>query len=226
MTPRDATKEPCSLAELFASWGPVQLINPHEPRAFTKLAARYADLLQLIHRLEARCAPSAIEPVDTRTQLEKNQGAIALLDEWIKESAEWRKNATPEEIKREEDSFNELMRSIDGNRGVRAVAAPINQCDGCRRGLPIENGMHRLTGIGCYTGEVMGCTADRYIPAAQGTSEDAKDAARYRWLREHQYVACVWADTQDYYDHELLQREALDAAIDAAMNTKTAPEGK
>ena len=59
MTPRDATKEPCSLAELFASWGPVQLINPHEPRAFTKLAARYADLLQLIHRLEARCAPSA-----------------------------------------------------------------------------------------------------------------------------------------------------------------------
>ena len=62
MTPRDATKEPCSLAELFASWGPVQLINPHEPRAFTKLAARYADLLQLIHRLEARCAPSAIAP--------------------------------------------------------------------------------------------------------------------------------------------------------------------
>ena len=59
MTTRDATKEPCSLAELFASWGPVQLINPHEPRAFTKLAGRYADLLQLIHRLEARCAPSA-----------------------------------------------------------------------------------------------------------------------------------------------------------------------
>ena len=50
---QDSSRAPSSLAELFASWGPVHLINPNEPRAFTKLAARYADLLQLIHRHEA-----------------------------------------------------------------------------------------------------------------------------------------------------------------------------
>lgn len=38
----------------------------------------------------------------------------------------------------------------------------INQCDGCRRGLPIIDGKHYLEGIGTYRGEVMGCTKDRY----------------------------------------------------------------
>jgi hypothetical protein len=34
---------------------------------------------------------------------------------------------------------------------------PINQCDGCRAGLPLENGIHR-------DGQMLGlvCTADRY----------------------------------------------------------------
>ena len=55
MTARtDAPQQPRNLAELFASWGPSHVLNPNEPRAFTKLAARYADLLRLIHHLEAQ----------------------------------------------------------------------------------------------------------------------------------------------------------------------------
>ena len=39
----------------------------------------------------------------------------------------------------------------------------MNQCDGCRRGAPLKNGMHDLTGTqGSYPGEMMGCSADRY----------------------------------------------------------------
>lgn len=50
--PPSATSRPNTLAELFASWGPDHTISPHEPRAFNKLASRYSDLLQLVHRLE------------------------------------------------------------------------------------------------------------------------------------------------------------------------------
>lgn len=35
---------------------------------------------------------------------------------------------------------------------------PINQCDGCRRRLPLVNGIHREPGGGMG----IGCTADRY----------------------------------------------------------------
>ena len=102
---------------------------------------------ELVERLN-RSAPSAIAPVDTRTQLEKNQGAIALLDEWIKESAEWRKNATPEEIKREEDSFNELMRSIDGNRGVQAAQGASDEWPGWRPMEHAPRGQYLLGSVG------------------------------------------------------------------------------
>ena len=41
----------------------------------------------------------------------------------------------------------------------------MNQCDGCRRGLPVINGRHDLTGTtGSYPGEQMGCTAHLYQP--------------------------------------------------------------
>jgi ribosomal protein L32 len=35
--------------------------------------------------------------------------------------------------------------------------SPLNQCDGCARGLPLENGIHRGEGY-----DLIGCTADRY----------------------------------------------------------------
>lgn len=40
----------------------------------------------------------------------------------------------------------------------------LNQCDGCRRGIPILNGLHDLTGsLGSYDGERMACTKGRYV---------------------------------------------------------------
>lgn len=42
----------------------------------------------------------------------------------------------------------------------------VNQCDGCRRGAPLKNGTHDLTGFeGSYPGEKMSCTAKLYIEA-------------------------------------------------------------
>lgn len=54
------------------------------------------------------------------------------------------------------DSAEELMRTPNG--------PALNQCDGCRRGLPIRNGLHyepdeARTGVGM---PVMCCTRDRY----------------------------------------------------------------
>ena len=82
---------------------------------------------------------------------------------------------------RETDNIEDITRMgilnlVDGvlrmdaelTRLYRAQSAtqPINQCDGCRRGLPLRaNNIH-------YDGEfpsalpVMGCTADRYISSA------------------------------------------------------------
>ncbi len=37
-----------------------------------------------------------------------------------------------------------------------------NQCDGCRRGIPLENGKHTGPG-GFWAGDVQVCTADRYV---------------------------------------------------------------
>lgn len=42
----------------------------------------------------------------------------------------------------------------------------MNQCDGCRRGLPVVNGVHRGPG-GFWSGDIQGCTKDRYL--ADGT---------------------------------------------------------
>jgi hypothetical protein len=44
----------------------------------------------------------------------------------------------------------------------RPIGKPINQCDGCRRGIPVnEEGMHVGEG-GFWGGDVQGCTANRY----------------------------------------------------------------
>ena len=36
-------------------------------------------------------------------------------------------------------------------------APPLNQCDGCRRGMPLKDGLHRAPGY-----DFIGCTAERY----------------------------------------------------------------
>ena len=38
------------------------------------------------------------------------------------------------------------------------IREQINQCDGCRRGLPLKNGLH----IGKSKFDMVGCTKDRY----------------------------------------------------------------
>lgn len=52
---------------------------------------------------------------------------------------------------------------------------PINQCDGCRRGVPVENGIHR--GGGFWQGDSMVCTAERYKIMSKRT-EDKKGELR------------------------------------------------
>jgi hypothetical protein len=52
---------------------------------------------------------------------------------------------------------------VSGNRQESATEmAATNQCDGCRLGLPVENGIHVVIGSGGYTDYYMGCTKDRY----------------------------------------------------------------
>ncbi|MNC79096.1 hypothetical protein D3C75_1314750 [compost metagenome] len=48
------------------------------------------------------------------------------------------------------------MRSI-----LSASAEPNNQCDGCRAGIPLINGMHRMGKPGGYP-DLMACTSKRY----------------------------------------------------------------
>lgn len=50
----------------------------------------------------------------------------------------------------------ERIRSI-----LSASAEPKNQCDGCRAGIPLINGMHRMGKPGEYP-DLMACTSKRY----------------------------------------------------------------
>lgn len=40
----------------------------------------------------------------------------------------------------------------------------MNQCDGCRRGMPLKNGIHKMPGSTFWDGDAMSCTKDRYEP--------------------------------------------------------------
>ena len=51
----------------------------------------------------------------------------------------------------------------------------LNQCDGCQRGIPVINGVHKLVGIGNYPNEVMGCTADLYRAMDWATKNTPSD---------------------------------------------------
>ena len=71
-------------------------------------------------------------------------------------------------------SVNSLVNDIQARLSHTAT---INQCDGCQRGLPLREGKyHDLTGeVGCYPGEVISCTADRYAqPSATATTGEKK----------------------------------------------------
>lgn len=54
---------------------------------------------------------------------------------------------------------------------ARAEERPVNQCDGCRRGLGRRLGVH----YDAHGHAVMGCTADRYVPDASPSSEFESD---------------------------------------------------
>jgi hypothetical protein len=61
----------------------------------------------------------------------------------------------------------------------------MNQCDGCRRGLPInKNGNHVGPG-GFWAGDVQKCTSDRYeVPVSKELFEVWIDGASAEQLRE------------------------------------------
>lgn len=73
-----------------------------------------------------------------------------------------RANANASHSNRGHSTHYSMRRDVrseaDANRALAAnVTNPLNQCDGCRRGLPIVNGIHRGPGY-----DLIGCTADRY----------------------------------------------------------------
>jgi hypothetical protein len=70
---------------------------------------------------------------------------------------------------------------------VREVArlnsspASLNQCDGCRAGIPVENGMHAMGIPGGYADKMM-CTASRYESAPSHGEQVRADAERFNKL--------------------------------------------
>jgi hypothetical protein len=64
-----------------------------------------------------------------------------------------------------------------------------------------------------------------------GAGEDAKDAARYRWLRKQSWdegMLCVvaWPRQAVRLGHDCPSLQRLDAAIDAALSTIEGQEGE
>lgn len=96
----------------------------------------------------------------------------------------------------------------------------INQCDGCQRGLPIRDGKHDLTGVGSYRGEVMACTANRYV------SQDAKDAARWRWFRDQLKTRTKLVNAQALFWNCEPSRSKFDKAVDAEISRISLGQGK
>jgi len=52
----------------------------------------------------------------------------------------------------------------DKAKAIRALPTEpaINQCDGCRAGHPVSDGIHRPAGSKPWDGQAMACTRDRY----------------------------------------------------------------
>ncbi len=99
----------------------------------------------------------------------------------------------------------------------------MNQCDGCRRGLPVENGVHRGPGEG-GTGDLQACTADRYPPdSVDKLIDQLRESLDRRCLADQEEL------TVDEYERHLheqlaaLQREYQERAkpiIDQLVSIK------
>jgi len=77
-----------------------------------------------------------------------------------------------ETVTRERDEALSKLRADE-------TPAPINQCDGCRRGLPKnERGIHVGPG-GFWAGDVQGCTAHLYSPEEPTRELSASEAASF-----------------------------------------------
>lgn len=115
-----------------------------------------------------------------------------------------------------------LARALESRVLVERKQEPANQCDGCRVRAPMNRPlMHTMP-----DGGFMACTASRYL--THPTPDDAKDAARYRWLRNEHFPTAdnpplaqvAWKLGGNRHGSEwanLIDGNDLDAAIDAAM---------
>lgn len=79
----------------------------------------------------------------------------------------------PHSSSRHKEKLRDLLERIDAllsSPSAAPAGVRLNQCDGCARGLPLVNGIHRGKG-----NDIIGCTADRYAPppAPAAAQEDA-----------------------------------------------------
>jgi hypothetical protein len=92
---------------------------------------------------------------------------------------------------------------------VPAQDVPVNQCDGCQAGATLDdNGVHRAPSGHA----MMVCQSHRYPVPAQDV---ARDAERYRWLRDGGINRLKYDDYGVGPSFDL--EEELDETIDAAM---------
>jgi len=73
-------------------------------------------------------------------------------------------------------------------------------------------------------GWVRGDEVSHWMPKPAATEQDAKDAARYRWLRDQNIMAQVGSYSPYVVQGQtmrMLEGTEVDAAVDAAMKTAT-----
>jgi len=87
----------------------------------------------------------------------------------------------------------------------RAHPAPLNQCDGCRRGLPKRGNIHYSPGG--HSNDLIGCTADRY-----GAGEAQPAAA----VTPHAWKGHAWEDQAHCAKCGRLESDPIHSAQPAA----------
>ncbi len=93
------------------------------------------------------------------------------------------------------------------------TAAPINQCDGCRRGVPVnERGLHVGPG-GFWSGDVQGCTAHLYLPEEPRETSAPTRPGEVEQLRRIDKAARAYVDGR-----ESKSGEAFNALQEALFN--------
>jgi hypothetical protein len=68
-----------------------------------------------------------------------------------------------------------------------------NQCDGCARGLPLKDGIHKGEGY-----DMIGCTKNKYIPTPHTEKEDRTGIVAFA---EKQKQIFLDAEKEDEYEH-------------------------